>query len=180
MKLLISSISGAALVLLTLTGCSRTSTKSPDVSSAIRQSLDQAGLKDVSVNQDRDKGVVTLGGRVASEDAKSQAEGIAKSLAAGQVVADQVAVLPPGSENVAKTVNSDLDKGIEKNLDAALVANRLDSNLKYDVKNGVVVLKGEVDSQARRAEAAKVAAAVPNVEQVVNEVQVKDQKATSY
>jgi len=41
-------------------------------------------------------------------------------------------------------------------------------------------LKGEVDSQAKRAEVAKVAAAVPNVDQVVNEVQVKNQKATSY
>jgi osmotically-inducible protein OsmY len=76
-------------------------------------------------------------------------------------------------------VNSDLDKGIEKNLDAALVASRLATNLKYDVKNRVVVLKGEVDSQAKRSEVAKVAAQVPNVAQVVNEVQVKDQKATA-
>ena len=175
----ISAIVSAGLAFYALTGCARTTTKSPDVSGAVRQSLDQAGLKDVSVDQDRDKGVVTLGGHVASEDAKSQAESIAKSAAAGQVVANQVAVLPPGAESDAKTVNSDLDKGIEKNLDAALVANRLDSHLKYDVKNRVVVLKGEVDSQAKRAEAAKVAAQVPNVEQVINEVQVKGQKATA-
>ena len=178
-KFTISSIVAALLTLYALAGCSGTSTKSPDVSSAIRQSLDQAGLKDVSVDQDRDKGVVTLGGKVASDDAKSQAESIAKSLAAGQVVANQVAVVPPGSEQVAKTVNSDLDKGIEKNLDAALVASRLSSNLKYDVKNRVVVLKGEVDSQAKRTEVARVASGVPNVDQVINEVQVKDQKATS-
>ena len=161
------------------TGCTRTSTKSPDVAGAIRQSLDQSGLKDVSVKDDRDNGVVTLGGHVASEDAKSQAESIARTFAGGQVVANQVAVIPPGIEREAKTVNSDLDKGIEKNLDAALVARRLDRNLKYDVKNQVVVLKGEVDSQAKRAEVAKVAAQVPNVAQVVNEVQVKDQKATA-
>ena len=161
------------------TGCSRTSTKSPDVSGAVRQSLDQSGLKDVSVSDDRDNGVVTLGGHVASDDAKSQAESIAKSVAAGQVVANEVAVIPPGVEREAKTVNTDLDKGIEKNLDAALVASRLDRNLKYDVKNRVVVLKGEVDSQAKRAEVAKVAAQVPNVAEVVNEVQVKDQKATA-
>jgi osmotically-inducible protein OsmY len=36
-----------------------------------------------------------------------------------------------------------------------------------------------VDSQAKRAYAEKVAAAVPNVQQVVNELQVKDQKASS-
>ena len=173
------SILSVGLAFYTLTGCSRTTTKSPDVSSAVRQSLEQAGIKGVSVDQDRDKGVVTLGGHVASEDVKNQAESIAKSMAGGQVVANQVAVLPPGVESDAKTVNSDLDKGIEKNLDAALVANRLKSNLKYDVKNRVVVLKGEVDSQAKRADVARIAAQVPNVEQVVNEVQVKDQKATS-
>lgn len=170
---------GLALAFYSLTGCARESNKSPDVSSAVRQSLDQAGFKDVSVDQDRDKGVVTLGGHVASDDAKGQAEAIAKSIAGAQVVANQVAVIPPGVEKEAKTVNADLDKGIEKNLDAALVASHLDPYLKYDVKNRVVVLKGEVNSQAKRTEAAKVAAQVPNVEQVVNEVQVKDQKATA-
>jgi len=172
--------SALILVLLTVAGCSQPSAKSPDVSSAVRQSLDQAGFKDVSVGQDRDKGVVTLGGNVATEDAKGQAESIAKTMAAGQVVANQIAVLPPGSEKIAKTVNSDLDKGIEKNLDAVLVANQLDSQLKYEVKNRVIVLKGEVDSQTKRAHAAVLAASVPNVDQVVNEVQVRNQKATSY
>jgi osmotically-inducible protein OsmY len=94
-------------------------------------------------------------------------------------VSDQIAVLPPGGEGDAKAVNSDLDKGIEKNLDAALIQNKMNKAVKYDVKSGVVTLKGEVDSQARRARAEKVAAGVPNVQQVVNELQVKDQKASS-
>jgi hyperosmotically inducible protein len=180
MRKLTLSISTAFLVLCSLSACTRSTDKAPDVSGAIRQSLDQAGLKDVSVSQDRDKGVVTLGGQVATDDAKGQAESIAKTMAAGQVVANQVAVIPPGSESDAKTINSDLDKGIDKNLHAALVASRFDSHVNYDVKNRVVTLKGEVDSQGKRAEAAKVAAAVPNVDQVVNEIQVKNQKATSY
>ena len=85
---------------------SQTATKSPDVSDSIRKSLDQAGFKDVTVSQDRDKGVVTLGGQVASENDKSQAESIAKSLAGVQVVADQIAVIPVGAEKEAKAVNS--------------------------------------------------------------------------
>jgi hyperosmotically inducible protein len=161
-----------------LAGCSGT-TKSPDVSESIRKSLDQAGLKDVSISQDRDKGVVTLGGHVPSDGDKSQAESIAKSIAGGQVVSNQIGVIPPAAESEAKTVNSDLDKGIEKNLDAALIQRRLHKGVKYDVKNGVVTLTGEVNSQARRAQVEKVASAVPNVQQVVNELQVKDQKATS-
>lgn len=180
MRQLRVSLFAGFLAFCALSGCTRPADKSPDISSAVRQSLDQAGLRDVSIDQDRDKGVVTLGGHVVSEDAKSQAESIAKTMAVGQVVANQVAVIPPGSERIAKTVNSDLDKGIERNLDAALVASRFDSQIKYDVKNRVVVLKGEVDSQAKRSAAARVAASVPNVDQVVNEVQIKNQKATSY
>jgi osmotically-inducible protein OsmY len=126
------------IVLGALSGCSGANTRSPDVADSIRKSLDQAGLKDVSVSQDRDKGVVALGGHVASDAEKSQAESITKSLTAGQVVANQIAVLPPGVERDTKAVNSDLDKGIEKNLEGALIH-----------------------------------------KQVVNELQVKNQKATS-
>src|ERR1700682_3473908 len=111
-----------------LPGCSSSAVKSPDVSDTIRKSLDQASLNDVSVSQDRDKGVVTLGGHVGSDADKSQAESIAKSIAAGQVVANQIAVVPPGVESVAKAVNSDLDKGIDKNMDAALIIDRCINN----------------------------------------------------
>ena len=76
-------------------------------------------------------------------------------------------------------MNSDLDAGIEKNLDAALIQNKMHDSVKYDVKNGVVTLTGEVNSQSKRDRAEKVATGVPNVKQVVNDLQVKDQKATS-
>ncbi len=169
----------AAAILGTLAGCSATSTKAAGVPDSIRTALDQAGLKDVSVTQDRDKGVVTLGGHVAADGDKSQAEAIAKSFAGTQVVSNQVAVIPPGAESDAKKVNLDLDKGIESNLDAVLIENRLHETVKYTVKNHVVTLTGEVDSQSKRERAGRVAATVPSVQQVVNELQVKGQKATS-
>jgi hyperosmotically inducible protein len=161
-----------------LAGCSNTN-QSPDVTDNIRKSLDQAGYKDVSVSQDREKGVVTLTGTVPTEGDKSQAESIAKSSAGAQVVADQIGVRPPGNESDAKTVDSDLDKAIEKNLDAMLVKNKLKKDVKCDVKNGVVTLTGNVASQSRRAQAERLASTVPNVKQVVNELEVKNQKASS-
>ena len=100
-------------------------------------------------------------------------------MAGNQVVANQIAVVPPGAEGDAKTVNSDLDQGIEKNLDAALIVNNLQKNVSSKVKSGVVTLTGEVNSQSLRAQAAGVASTVPNVQQVVNELQVKNQKASS-
>ena len=169
----------AVLLVGALAGCSNTASKSPDVSGSIHKALDQAGFKDVSTSQDRDKGVVTLSGHVATDGEKAQAESIAKSMAAGQVVSNQIAVIPPGDAHDAKAANSDLDKGIEQNLDAALIQDRLHKGVKYSVKNHVVTLTGNVDSQAARAQAQEVAASVPNVQQVVNELQIKDQKATS-
>ena len=178
-KLRLSVTMLTLLAVGTLAGCSETPRKSPDVSDSIRKSLDQAGFKDVSVSQDRDKGIVTLGGQVASENDKAQAESLAKSIAGAQVVADQIAVIPVGAEKEAKAVNSDLDAGIEKNLDAALIQSRMHDSVKYEVKNGVVTLTGEVNSQSKRDRAERVATGVPNVKQVVNDLQVKNQKASS-
>jgi hyperosmotically inducible protein len=180
MRILKMMATGIALVTIgSLSACSDAQTKAPDLTASIRRSLDQAGLKDVSVSQDRDKGVVTLTGTVSSDMEKVQAETIARSVATTQVVSDQIAVRPPGEESVAKKVDSDLEKGIEKNLDAELVKLRLDHDVKYDVKNGVVTLTGNVNSQSKRAMVEKVAKSVPNVQQVVNELEVKNQKATS-
>jgi hyperosmotically inducible periplasmic protein len=176
-KLLVAVLT--LLTIGTMAGCWGNSSKSPDVSDSIHKSLDQAGLKDVTVSQDRDKGIVTLGGQVTNPSDKTQAETIAKSLAGAQVVADQIAVVPSGQGSEVRAVNSDLDQGIEKNLDAALIQNKLHDNVKFKVKNGVVTLSGQVDSEETRKGAESVATAVPNVQQVVNDLQIKSMKASS-
>jgi len=179
MKLMKTSLATFAVaVVLGLAGCASTP-KSPDVADTIRKSLHTAQLKDVSVSQDREKGVVTLKGNVAAESQKSQAEAIAKSIATGQVVANEIAVRPTGMESEAKKIDSDLDKGIAANLDAALVQRQLKKGVKWDVNNAVVTLSGEVSSQADRSEVQAIASTVPNVRQVVNTLQVKGQKASS-
>jgi hyperosmotically inducible protein len=169
----------AIIAIGTVSGCSSAPTKSSDVEAPIRHALDQAGLKHVSVSQDRDKGVVTLTGTTTSDVDKSQAESIATSIATGQVISDQIAVRPPGGESLAKKVHSDLDGGIEKNFDAVLIQHKLDSDVKYAMKNGVITLTGQVNSQSRRDSVEHLAAGVPNVKQVVNELEAKGQKASS-
>ena len=96
MKTLVSYPALLAMVAVgMLAGCSQTM-RAPDVSGNVRSALDQAGLKKVSVSQDRDKGVVTLDGRVENDADKAQAESIARSIAGGQVVSNQIAVVPAG------------------------------------------------------------------------------------
>jgi hyperosmotically inducible protein len=176
-KLILTLLTLVAIA--TTLACSTTSASSADVSDSIRKSLDQAGFKEVSVSQDRDKGIVTLGGQVSSESDKSRAESLAKSYAGPQVVADQIAVIPVGGEKAAKAMNSDLDRGIESNLDAALIQHKMHDRVNYAVKSAVVTLTGEVNSEDMRSSAERVATAIPNVQQVVNDLQVKNQKATS-
>lgn len=172
------TVCGIILAAGALGGCAGSGAKSPNVADNVRHQLDQAGLNSVKVSQDSDKRVVTLTGDVQSDSDKAQAESIAKSAAAGEVVSNQVAVVPP-SDREASKVNADLDEGIEKNLDAALVRDKLKHDVSYDVKNGVVTLTGTVPSERRRADAERVAKNVPDVAQVVNEIQIKNQKATS-
>jgi hyperosmotically inducible periplasmic protein len=167
-----------AIVIAATLACSNNS-KAPDVANDIRHALDQSGLNDVSVSQDRDKGVVTLSGKVKTDEDKGRAETIAKSVAGNQVVSNEIAVRPNGDESNAKKVDSDLDSGIDKNLDAMLVQHKLKNDVRYDVSKGVVTLKGNVPSQNQRASVQKLAEQVPNVKQVVNELEVKHQKATS-
>jgi len=156
-----------------------TSTKAPDVTDNVRHALDSAGLSDVHVSQDRDKNVVTLTGNVATDDDKARAESIAKSQAGSAVVADEIGVRPRGDEGTAKKVDSEVDSGIDKNLEAMLVEHKMDRGVRHDVNNGVVTLKGTVPSQGQRTNVEKLAQQVPNVKQVVNELEVKNQRATS-
>ena len=169
----------ALLICAASAACSSTPAQAPDISDSLQKSLTSAGFKDVSVKQDRDKGVVTLSGSVTNDADKASAESIAKSMAGSQVVADEIKVLPVGMEGDAKTVVADVDKAIEKNLDAALVAGKMNDGVSYKAESGVVTLTGSVKSQALRTQIEKTAAAVPNVKQVVNKLDVKGQKATS-
>ena len=172
------SIAFATCAIALTMACSDRPPKAPDVTANIRHSLDQAGLNDVSVSQDREKSVVTLTGNVGTDDDKARAESIARSIAGAEVVSNEIGVRP-ANDSTAKKIDSDIDSGIDKNLDATLIQHRLKRDVKYDVTNGVVTLKGDVPSQSQRASVEKLAEQVPNVKQVVNELEVTHQKATA-
>jgi osmotically-inducible protein OsmY len=46
-------------------------------------------------------------------------------------------------------------------------------HIRYDAKNGVLTLKGSVKSSDQRQAAQELAKNTPNVQQVVNEIQVQ-------
>ena len=175
-----AAIALSAAISCSVIGCTnKTDTRSPDETDNVTKALNQSGLQHVDVTQDRDKGVVTLAGHADSQADKDRAESIAKSVVGNEVVANQIEVTPPVDASDAKKEQSDLDKAIDKNMDAVLLRNKLKDGVRYDVKNGVVTLKGTVDSEAKRTHIEKLSAGVPNVQQVVNELEVKNRKATT-
>jgi hyperosmotically inducible periplasmic protein len=172
MKMKVMTVAIAISLFLAASACS----KQPDRSykDSVKTALEQADLKDVTVSEDIDKNTITLGGTLHSEDAKQSATDVAKTNAGSRIVVNEVSVQPVGQESEAKKVASNLDDGIESNYKAALTAKGLDKeHIRFDAKNGVLKLKGSVKTASQRKEAEQLAHAVPNVQQVLNELDVK-------
>jgi hyperosmotically inducible protein len=159
--------------LLTGAGCTQTNAGKSEADS-VKRALEQADLKDVRVSDDADKKTITLSGTLHSDDAKSRAGDIAKQTAPDRTIANEISVQPVGDESRAKDVQSNLDDGIENNYKAALLSKRLNKqSIHYDAKNGVLTLTGSVRTQQQKNEAEMLASKVPNVQQVVNQIEVK-------
>lgn len=140
----------------------------------VKDALHQAGFNDVDATVDKDKGVVRLGGKVQSEQDKDRAAQVAQGVAGNLVVSNEISVEPPGVEHQAREIESNMDDSIEKNYKAVLIAHHMDKDdIAYKVKNGVITLKGSVKSAQERHAAEKLAAGLPHVTQVVNELDVK-------
>ena len=141
---------------------------------SVQQALRQAELQDVTVTEDRDKNTITLSGKVHSDEAKANAAEVAKSAAAGRIVANEISVQPVGEESAARNIASNVDDAIEKNYKAALISKGLDKeSIRFNAKNGVITLKGRVKSPQAKQEAQEIATNIPNVQQVLNELEVR-------
>lgn len=173
LRLRFAAIAALALCgLMVLAACNENK-QHPDEKDAVNNALTANNLGAVSVSQDRDKGVMTLTGDIDTQQQKDQAESVAKQAAPDYTIANEIGVRPPDNGQ-AKAVDSNLDSGIEDNYKAALKAHQnLDAqSISYSAKNGTLVLKGSVQSAAQKKEAAKLAKNVPNVKQVVDEIEV--------
>jgi len=173
----IGLVLAAFATMLVLAACNN-NPQHPDVKDAVDTAMTRNDLGVVKVSQDRDKGVLTLTGDVETPEKKAQAESVAKGAAPGYTVANEIGIRPIGTESQAKTVDSNLDDGIENNYKAAIKAHTEldDQSIHYDAKNGTLVLKGSVKTAAQKKEAAMLAKSVPNVKEVVNELEVKPDK----
>ena len=162
----------ALVVLFFGVGCSNENNIS--YRDGVQKALQQADLKDVTVSEDKDKNTITLGGKLHSDDAKAKAAEVAKSAAGTRIIANEISVQPVGSESEARDVASNLDDAIEKNYKAALISSGLEKqHVDFKAKNGVLTLTGRVHNANQRQHAEKLAAGIPNVQQVLNQIEVR-------
>jgi hyperosmotically inducible protein len=162
-----------AITFILAAACSANRPNDASYKDRVKTALEQADLKDVTVDEDRDKNTITLGGTLHSNDAKTRAGEVARSVASNRTVANEISVQPVGVESEAKDIASNLDDGIEKNYKAGLISSGLDKqHIRFDAKNGVLTLKGTVQTEKDRRDAQRLAAAISHVQQVVNNIEV--------
>ena len=169
----------ALMTLFVTTACNRA--QHPDVKDDVNNAMTRNDLGVVKVSQDRDRGVITLTGDVDSPEKKALAESVAAQAAPGYAISNEVGVRPVGNESQAKAVDSNLDSAIQDNYKAALKAHKNldDQSISCDAKNGTLVIKGSVKTKAQKNEAMLLAKNVPNVKEVVNELEVKPDKGST-
>ncbi len=166
----------AAMTFILTLGCNQQRATTPSVKDNVVKSLEQAGFREVKVDEDKDKGVVTLKGKVGSQDDKSRAEDIARQAAGNSVVANELLVTGP-SEDRAEDVASATDDAIEAEFNVLLEKNNLkDQHIRSDAKNGVLTLTGDVDNSSQRSMVEKEAAKIKGVTQVLNKLEIKAAK----
>lgn len=177
---LLSSI-GILGVCLLYSGCGRGG--HPDDRMAVYNTLDQNDLRSITVSQDRYAGTITLSGIVGSSDRRQTAEQLAQQAAPGYSIVDRIQVDNAGlqSEEQAAQKNAQLDSAIEDHFKATLAAHRTLKNdsIQYSAYNGTLTLKGSVKSYKERQEAEDLAKKIPEVQHIVNEIQITGGKASS-
>src|ERR1700686_5540116 len=105
MKAIASAFVVATMFILAA-ACSANRPNDTSYKDQVKTALEQANLKDFTVDEDRDKNTITLGGTLHSNDAKTRAGEVARSVAPNRTVANEISVQPVGVESEAKDIAS--------------------------------------------------------------------------
>ena len=170
-------LSSSSLLLGSLAICGCHGNQHPDDRMAVYNALDKNDLRSVTVSQDRGAGTITLSGVVGSMDSRQRAEVVARQAAPGYQIADKIQVQSAGLQDDIKAAkqNAQLDSAIEDKFKAQLAKEptlKLEK-IHYTAYNGTLTLKGTVRSYTERQQAEDLAKKVPDVQHVVNQLQIQ-------
>jgi osmotically-inducible protein OsmY len=139
----------------------------------VQNALKQSGFRNIDVDEDRDKGVITLCGKVDTWKQKRQAEEVARENSGNSVVANELIVTRNDAEQAEEAAENN-DQRIEAEFRDWLKQKKLDKQkIEAESTSGVLKLTGTVTSNTIKKKVADGAKEIQGVTQVVNELQVK-------
>ncbi len=154
-----------------LAACSRNTNDPKD---RVDKALSDANIKGVHTSYDRDADVIHLTGTVDSADAKQRADQLATSAVgtSGKVL-DELKV-----QGMDEKPISDQDALIRDTLKDKVNQDQVlrDRDIKFDVNNGVVTVKGDVRTPEEKSQVTEMVRNVSGVKQLANELDVKPKK----
>jgi osmotically-inducible protein OsmY len=116
------------------------------------------------INIESDKGVVSLIGKVPTEEAKQAAIEVTKKVDGVQNVKDQLQIVPASHREVVDDTDSNITDNVENVLDKDAVTKDLD--LTVNTNQGVVTLTGDADNMNQVEKAVATAIKVKGVKSV--------------
>jgi len=166
---------------IVLSGCH--SSQHPDDRMAVYNALDKNDLRSVTVSQDRGNGTITLSGIVGSMDRRQHAEQIAKQAAPEYQIVDRIQIQSTGLQDdiQAATQKAQLDSAIEDNFKARIAdePSLKSEKIRYTSHHGTLTLSGAVRNWKQRQAAEDLAKKIPQVQHVVNHLQIKPGKPSA-
>jgi osmotically-inducible protein OsmY len=163
-----------AFALALTAGACNSGNNMPDPSERTKQALDQANIKDVNVDWDKDARVAHLKGTVDSSMEKTRAEQVAETAVgtSGKVL-NELTV-----NDVNEKTADDMDGRIRSDLSDRVDADQVlrDRDIDFDVNNGVVTVKGEVRTMAEKNTVGDMVKGTPGVKDFANSLEIKPAK----
>jgi hyperosmotically inducible protein len=123
-------------------------------------------VKGGQVNVETVKGLVSLRGKVDSEEAKAAAESLTKAVDGVKSVRNDLQVVSPGDRKVVDASDKDITSQVEGRLAKDAQLRKVDGR----TDGGAVILTGAVSSIGASARASELARGVPGVRLVKNEL----------
>ncbi len=161
----------AAAVVAAAISISGACRRGPDPSPDVEKALQQANLDNVKVNWDHDAHVAHLTGTVNAPGDRQRAEEVAAAAVgtSGRVLNELT--IKGVNDKTAGDLDGDIRSTLKKMIDNDPALKERD--VKVEVNNGVVTLKGDVRTAAEKSRLTELLRAAPGVKDFANAVEIK-------
>jgi osmotically-inducible protein OsmY len=141
-----------------------------DTRENVSKALEEANLRDVAVDVDKDSKIVHLKGTVGTMSDRTRAEEVAAAAVGttGRVL-NELTV-----EGLNTDIADDLDEQIHDTLDRMVDSDPVlkERDVNFEVMNGVVTVKGEVRSAQEKNRVTQIVKAAPGVKDFANALEI--------